>query len=88
MNWKSVMSKNYLYWDVMPLFPLMSKDTRAGSRRTQPQSVAVRRVFRHKRGAQHLHKERATDSLLSDAPALIESPSEHVTWNKVSHHVR
>ncbi len=67
-------------------FPLMSKDTRAGSRRTEPQIVAVRRVFRHKRGAQLLHKDRANSGILSDAPALEFLPAEHVTWNKDLHY--
>ncbi len=64
-------------------FLLMSKDTRTGSRRTQRLITAVRRVFRHKQGAQLLHKEHATNSVSSDAPALISFPAEHALWIQV-----
>ncbi len=70
-------------------FPLMSKDTRAGSRRTEPQIVAVRRVFRHKWGV-HLPREVSlrvyeTPIYTSDAPALCGSPTEHDLWGNVTY---
>ncbi len=61
----------YLYWAAMLLFYLMSKDTRAGSRRTKwqvPQCVASLDI---RKGAQQPHKERANSLQISDAPALF-----------------
>lgn len=77
------MNSNYLYWAEMLRIPLMSKDTRAGSRRTEP-TRAVRRVFRHKRGAHQPIKNVRLQDDISDAPALYRPARLQVVWNKVT----
>ncbi len=86
---ESVNSEKH-YWVERPPFPLMSKDTRAGSRRTQrviPQCVASLDISG---GAFNSIKLMVEDlnKVLSDAPALVSMPTEQATWTQVIPDVR
>ncbi len=80
--------KHHLYWAERPLFPLMSKDTRAGSRRTEPDYGRCVASLDISGGTfdsikNMLNNSRKT-SPASDAPALPGMPAEQDSWMKVT----